>query len=178
MKHPRVLVVFYSRSGRTRILAHRIAEALIGDIEEIRAAPRMPGFFSYLQGKFQALFNIEPPCIPMMFDPFLYDIVVVGCPGTHASLPAPVRAFLNHRASRFQNVAYFTTSTGFVAERSLWLMSRLAQMRPMSCLAVSGGDVVRGSYGRRLKAFLGSLMQSWSTQTLLDPTEEILFKRL
>lgn len=176
-KHPKILIVFCSRSGHTRLLAHQLARHLMADVEELQPI-RRPGVFGSVQSAFESLLNLDRRLKPMQNDPFLYDIVLIGSPASRWSLAAPIRTFLAHRASRIHDVAFFATSDRGDCEHVFWQMSRLTETRPMATMAMPSWILETGGCSKLMKAFLGRLMQTWSMQTLLDPTPDLLFRRL
>ena len=55
MANLRTLVVYYSRSGTTRIIAEALSEALNSNIEEIVEANGRAGFFDYVCSLVEAI---------------------------------------------------------------------------------------------------------------------------
>ena len=113
------LVVFYSRTGRTRKVAETIAAGLGADMEELREATDRIGLRGYLRSLFDATLSRWVPIDALGRDPSRYDLVVVGTPVWVASVSAPVRAFLASNARRLPRVAFFVTEGGR-GERSVF----------------------------------------------------------
>ena len=77
----KAMILYYSRSGKTRKLAQRIQADLNADILEI--VPEVP-YGNYLQALIRAIkqrrANIMPKCVTPIPDLSGYDVVLIGYP--------------------------------------------------------------------------------------------------
>ena len=103
------LVVFYSLSGNTEVVAKTIAKELKADlcrVEEIRKRNR---FLAYLTGSFAAMRDKCSEIKPVALNVRDYDLIFLGSP-IWASRPVPaINAFIND--TNFKNkkvIAFFT----------------------------------------------------------------------
>lgn len=135
------LVVFFSRSGRTRALAEALRYAFNADIDEIRERHGRAGVMGFLRSGYEAVKRVEPLLLPAGCDPRDYRRVLVGGP-VWAALPcSPVRSYLAHHKGQFREVAFFCTYGGRGADRALAEMARIAGRKPRATLAVLDRDV-------------------------------------
>jgi len=132
------LVVFYSLTGKTRIVARAVAEELgatILEVEESRA--RTPGVLVYLTGGFAAVANRASDIKPIAVDVSQYDRVFVGSP-VWASRPAPaINSFIDKTDFEGRAVIPFVTLGGNSPATALTNMTAKIRTR--------GGDVT-GSF--------------------------------
>lgn len=106
----KVLVVYYSLSGRTKDIAERIQEKTGADIYEIKTAePLQTGPMFYAKVK-QQLKNGEYPALTGQMPDFeAYDMVFVGSPVWWYTVSTPVMAFLGQADFKGKKVVPFST---------------------------------------------------------------------
>jgi len=153
----RTLVVYYSRTGTTRLAAEAIAKALGADLEAIvDRTPRL-GLVGYLRCALEAgtkrLPSIERPAR----EPGDYELVVVGSPVWGASLSSPVRAYLEEHRRRLKAVAFFCTCGGRGGERVLAQMTGLASKEPVARLVLREAEVTRKRAWPKIERFCGAI---------------------
>lgn len=114
------LVVYYSLTGKTKLAAEAIAEALNATLVEItETKPRRLGFSVYLFGGFAAITNRGSKINPMNVDLKQYEKIFVGSP-IWASRPAPaVNAFIYKTNFEGRSVIPFFTMGGDSSEKAL-----------------------------------------------------------
>ena len=105
----KTLVVFYSRSGVTRLVAQAIASATGADIEEIRCLEAHEGPVGYGRSLYEVAFTRLPRIGELRLDPADYDRVVVGSPVWAGRLASPVTTFLKKHQSSIRSLASFIT---------------------------------------------------------------------
>ena len=159
MADPRILVVYYSRSGTTRKVAQSVAAALQCDSEEIVEGRSRSGILGYLRSVIEARRQIPARVALPVRDPSTYDVIVVGTPVWAWSVSSPVRAYMIANKGKFPALAFFCTLGGAGADRAFAQMQDLAGKRPAACLTVTAPDFASGSYRSRLTAFVESLRQ-------------------
>lgn len=140
----RALVVFHSRSGRTRRIARMLAARLHADVEEIQlagSADRAPG---YARCALQAAGGHAAYVKAARHDPASYDLVLVGSPVWCWSLPAPVRGWLKMHPLGAARVAFFCTMGGSGAERVFTQMQQACGKRARATLALTEAQVEAG----------------------------------
>jgi menaquinone-dependent protoporphyrinogen IX oxidase len=106
------LVVYYSLTGKTRLVAQTIAEALNAALVEIteKRPPVMP--FVYVSGSFAALTNRKSKINPINVDLKQYERIFVGSP-IWASRPVPaVNSFIYRTNFEGRSVVPFFTMGG------------------------------------------------------------------
>jgi len=153
----RILVVYYSRTGRTRKAAAELAWTLDCDIEEIFEPTARTGVFGYLRSLMEARRERSVPIAAPRRDPASYGLVVVGTPVWGWSVSSPVRAYLTATKPRLPDVAFFCTLVGAGAARAFAQMQRLAGKAPRAECAVSDREVASGVYRERVAAFARAL---------------------
>jgi flavodoxin len=84
----KTLVVYYSLTGKTRVVAGAIAEALNAPLVEITERRLMSLPFVYLSGSFAAFLNRGSQINPVDVDLKQYERIFIGSP-IWASRPAP-----------------------------------------------------------------------------------------
>jgi flavodoxin len=154
MIEDRILVVYYSRTGTTRKVAEHIAERLGADIEEIIDRKKRTGAIGWLMAGRDAgrrsLTEIEEP----RMDPGEYDLLVIGSPVWNDTVSTPIRTYITEYASRFNNLALFTTQgneeTGATAD-----MDALVGKAPIASIQLrKKQDVDSGDYAEKLEGFM------------------------
>ena len=115
MTHKKTLIIYFSRTGRTRRLAQRLAQLLGADTEEIECLRYRLGLFGwwrYLRAGFDSVQGNVPPIKPLNKDPADYDRILLGTPIWTSYPSLPIRAFLKDSPKLPSNVAAFLTYGG------------------------------------------------------------------
>jgi flavodoxin len=113
------LVVYYSLTDKTKLVAQIIAEALNATLVEITERRPIPMPFVYLSGGFAAFTNRGSEIKPVGVDLKQYDTIFIGSP-IWASRPAPaVNSFIYQTNFEGRSVIPFFTMAGDNADKAL-----------------------------------------------------------
>jgi len=113
------LVVYYSLTGKTRLVSQVIAEALNAKLVEIEEKRPIPIPFVYLSGGFAALTNRGREINPVDVDLKQYETIFIGSP-TWGSRPAPaINSFIYQTNFEGRSVIPFFTMAGDTSEKAL-----------------------------------------------------------
>lgn len=150
-----VLVVYFSRTGNTRIAAEELARQLKCDIQEIRAIPTYPlGFMGYQRALLHATLKRKSNIRLDQSNLAKYDLIVVGSPVWGGAISSPVRAFLDTYRSQIKDIAFFLTQGGsFGRERVLMQVQELCGKSPSSFLALTEKDMHQGTFRMKVASF-------------------------
>lgn len=156
-----MLVVFFSRSGTTRKVAHALAHAAAADLEELRESRSRGGFWGYFRSGFEATYRrSSSDLLPAARDPRNYDIVFIGGPTWSASAASPVRAYLEQHRTSLPDTGLFVTCRGPRADAALAQMAALLTKPPLAQLALPEPDVKR-SPAILVGEFLETALVAW-----------------
>lgn len=133
----KALVVYYSRTGRTRLLAQKIASALHATVEELVAVTDHQGVGGYLRAAVEGRFQHAAPLIPPQHDPDRFDLVVIGTPIWAGGVSSPVRSYLRQHVPALRRVAFFCTMMQRGCETAFRQMQQIAVRVPLARLAVT-----------------------------------------
>jgi menaquinone-dependent protoporphyrinogen IX oxidase len=156
MSEAKVLVVYFSRTGTTRLLASAIATMLGADLEEICDCSNREGPGGYLRSLLDAIRKRQVQVVPAGLDVSAYDLVVIGSPVWAGSVSAPVRSYLIENRARLAQVAFFCSFGGRGADKALHEMRELVGKPVVAECKVTAAEARQGAHAA-LAAFVGSL---------------------
>jgi flavodoxin len=159
IKQPKTLVVFFSRSGHTRRVAHSLAQHLNADLEELSAVQSRDGPIGYAQSALEAMLTLAPAIERPHHDGSGHELFVIGTPVWFWSLASPVRTWLLQAKLQHARVAFFCTMGGSGASRVFDAMTALAGHKPVSTLEISEHEV-DAHHSNKLDAFVHALQNS------------------
>ena len=111
------LVLYYSRTGRTALVAKSIAERLGCDIEGIEENKDRRGIFGYIIGGYEAIAKKSSSIGKLKQQPEKYDSIIIGQPVWGGMLVPAVRTLLKKHDLAPKQVALFATMDGSGGER-------------------------------------------------------------
>ena len=155
----KILVAFYSRSGKTKKVAEAISEILKCDKEEIFDIKSREGVVGFLSAGTDANLRRLTAIKEMKNNPSLYDLVIIGTPIWSANISTPIRTYLSLYKEDFKNVAFFCTRLGSDAEKVFADMKNLSQKTPITLLKLTSREVVRDQYMQKVKEFIKNLKE-------------------
>jgi flavodoxin len=113
------LVVYYSLTGKTRLVAQAVAESLDATLVEVEEKWPVPWPFVYVSGGFRAMTNRGSRINPVAVDSGQYDRIFIGSP-IWASSPAPaINSFIYQTDFEGRSVIPFFTMGGTSSEKAL-----------------------------------------------------------
>ena len=160
LPRPKALVVYFSRSGTTRLLAEGIARAMHADVEELKEQRSRRGLLGWLRSGYEGTYALSSETLPIEHDLSAYDLIFIGSPTWNKGLSSPVRGFLKQHHSDLPRVALFATCQGNGAANVIEQMSQLLPEPPLATLAMLERHVKRhyaGQVGELVEAALCSL---------------------
>jgi len=126
----KVLVVYYSLTGNTRLIAQAVAHKVGADLLEIRTA-RDPisklGFLRFPVSGFQALFRLAPRLRPVEVAPNEYDLLFIGTPVWAGGYAPAIRTFLSRFTLEGKKIALFCCCAVYAGRALDRLSSALAR---------------------------------------------------
>jgi flavodoxin len=155
------LVVFYSRTGNTSMVALKIASLFHADTDRILSRVSYDGFLGFPKAVFHSVTGRQVPIDPPKLMPDGYDLVIVGGPIWAGHIAPPVQTYLRQFRGRFKHVAFCLTHAGSPAASSFREMESLSGMRPAATLAVTAKDIAGGRYDFAVRSFLKTLEQQF-----------------
>lgn len=115
----KTLVVYYSRTGNTRVIAESIREVLEADIQEIKDLKDRSGILGFIGGmidsKRHPLTEISPPNINLKD----YDLIIVGSPGWGVKLTPAINTFINRTDFKDKKVVLFGVASARIKQKTL-----------------------------------------------------------
>lgn len=144
----KILVVYFSHSGNTRVIAEYIKDATNGDIFEIKPVNDYPEDYQAVvnQAKKEINANYRPELKTKINNIGPYDVIFVGSPDWWATIAPPVATFLSQYNLSGKTVIPFMTHEGSGMGHSV---SDIKKLCPAS--TVLEGLPVRGSNVRSAK---------------------------
>jgi flavodoxin len=157
MQKPRILVVYYSRSGTTRRIAEALSAALESSIEEVLETRDRTGAFGYWRSLVEARIKRAADILPARNDPSAFNLVVIGTPVWAWSVSSPIRAYLSANKQRLPDVAFFCTMGGRGSAAAFAQMQDIAGKAPLATCALTAEETAPGRRNLRLSAFIEAL---------------------
>jgi menaquinone-dependent protoporphyrinogen IX oxidase len=149
----KTLIVFYSRTGRTRTVAQDLSAQLGADLEELKETADRTGAAGYLRAGRDAMLKRPAELLPTTRRPGEYDLVVLATPVWSFTMCPAIRSWLQREAASLRAVAFVCTQGGSGAERTLRDMRELAGHDPLTTLVLRDRDIRAGACGAAVAAF-------------------------
>lgn len=165
---PRILVLYFSRTGTTRKLAESIAHATRADIEGLRERRSRRGIWGWLRSAYEGTYKRASEPLPLSRDLQDYDLVFVGSPTWNDALCSPVRGFLQRYGKSLRNVALFATCAERGADAVLQEMAELIASPPKAQLAIREYEVKR-SAAVQVGELVEQALVAWEKQESARP---------
>ena len=151
------LIVYFSRTGRTRNVAEAI-KALTGfDIEEIKEAKGRGGPIGWLKSGMESTRRMLPRIEALQHDQASYDLVVIGTPIWAANMSSPVRAYVTRHGSDIKKAALFCTGDGDNPEKAFAPITELLGKEPIATMGLIGEERESETATQRIEVFVADL---------------------
>ncbi|WP_250536103.1 hypothetical protein [Caballeronia sp. AZ10_KS36] len=135
----KVLVVCYSRTGKTRALGEALAARLQADLEVITEPVDRSGVLGFVRAIFDTVFARPVQLHAGCRDATAYELVVIGTPVWAGTVSAPVRAWLALNRRKLPYVAFFCTENARGETTAFRNMATLAGKQPVARCAIKQG---------------------------------------
>lgn len=155
----KTLVVFYSRSGRTKKVAGAISDILKCDKEEIFDIKSREGILGFLSAGTDANLRRLTAIKEIKNSPSLYDLVIIGTPFWSSNISTPIRTYLSLYKEDFKKLAFFCTRLGSDTKKVFDDMKNLSQKTPIALLELTAREVARDQYMQKVKEFVKNLKE-------------------
>jgi flavodoxin len=151
------LVVYYSRTGRTKTVGKAIAKELKADSDEIIDLKKRLGIINWFIAGSDAT-RRKLTKIKVKKKPESYDMIIIGTPIWGKNMTPAVRAYLTNHNLGGKKVCFFCTSGGDNVEKAFAEMKKLAPKSVIvGKLGIRMQEVKSDSYEEKVKSFVKSL---------------------
>jgi len=141
----KILIVYYSRTGITRKVAHALSEKLKCDVIPLIDHKNRKGPLGYLSCAAESATS-ERPMIEEVKDLVNYDFVIIGTPIWAMTMCGPVRTFLHKYKNELSKVAFFCTMGVSGDKDVFWEMERISGKDPIATASFTTADVKKGKF--------------------------------
>jgi len=153
------LLVFYSRTGRTKKIAELISTEMNCEYEEILDTKKRNGFIiGFIKSGFAATREKLTIIKTIQKDPKLYDIVILGTPIWNKRMTPAIRTYITENKNRFKSVAFFCTMGGKGGLETFESMTELCEKTPVSTLEITKKEIKNELHPDKIKNFSRQFM--------------------
>ena len=155
------LVVYYSRTGKTKKVGNLISEKISCDVEEIFDTKKRSGTLGVLRAGKDALLKKKLTTLEKIKkNPELYDLVIIGTPIWASNMSTPIRTYISEHKDKFRNVAFFCTEGSRGGVKCFENMAELCDKKPMATLEINKKEMKKEIYIDKIKDFVEEIKKS------------------
>jgi hypothetical protein len=173
MEAQRILVVYYSRTGMTRLLSNMLADELDCAVEELTDMRPRNGLFGFVARGIDGALERHTQLAPVREDPHDYELVIVATPVWNRSVCSAVRTYLSDKRARFRKLAFALAQSSVGRARVFQQMEELAGQEPITTLAVTESDFLRGGYRRKVSRFATRIRAYQAGQPIVQEADHL-----
>jgi len=155
----KILVIYYSRTGTTKKVAHEIAHELNCDLEEITTNKYKRGLIGYLMAVRDSYKGKLPMISKINSDLTRYDLIIIGTPIWSFTVAAPVRSFISYHRENFKRLVFFCTMGGSGAERAFKAMETISGNQAVAYLSLSSEQLKNIKISDLISPFISRINQ-------------------
>ena len=156
----KVLIVYYSRSGKTRNIAEVIAKKLGAELEGIVDHKNRKGLLGFITSGNEAHLKRVIPIERLKNEPKQYDLIIIGTPIWAGSLSSPVRSFLMEYKEVLPKLAFFTTCLGSDQQNVLLEMEEMIHQKPVAVMSITYRDAKKQFVSELVNTFIQNIEQN------------------
>jgi len=110
----KILIVYYSLSGNTHLIAEAIKEQSGADIERLKPLKDLDSEsgIRFFWGGMHAKMKQKPKLEPLKYDPNNYDLIFLGTPVWAWTLTPPIRSYFEMNDLSTKNLAIWNCAAG------------------------------------------------------------------
>lgn len=155
----RILIIYYSRTGKNKKIAQELARKLSCNLEEIIDTAKRDGLWGYFLSGMQATLKMKARIKPVKNDPGKYDTVVIIAPLWISVLPPAVRTYLSENREKIKNAVLVSVcgSGSTVNIMAIPDFESLIGKKALASLILSEKEY-EGNYENKLNNFLKEIL--------------------
>lgn len=153
------LIVFYSRSGRSRIVASELNRVIDADREEITTSFQRYGLISYLSSGWSALTRNPVSINSPRYQARHYPLVIIGGPNWAGHVSTPLLSWLDQEGTELGRYAIWVTQGGTGAGKVIRQLEDEIGHPPAATLVLSNAEIDSGKYKSKLGQFAAELVE-------------------
>jgi flavodoxin len=155
-----ILIVYYSRTGRTKKIAETIQSAINCEIERIQDLKNREGIIGWFSAGREAARKSTTKIKNVQYNPSEYEVVIIGSPTWNGHVSVPIRTYIQQNQEDLTNVALF--STGDVDKWSaIEDMKEMIKKRVLiSMHLIREDEIDNNKYHKKVGAFVEKIKSS------------------
>lgn len=155
----RILVVYYSRTGNTRIAAEALAVRLGADLEELREDRDRSGLLGYLAAAREAMMRNDTVLLATQRNPAIYDLVILAQPVWAFTAVPAMRTYVQQHLENIRKVALVATQDGAGAKQTFAAMEEMLGQAPVATLILNSKAIRNGQMDPALGDFIARIQE-------------------
>ena len=165
----KILIAYYSRTGRTARVARDIAARTGGDIERIQDPRHRIGCLGYLEAIRDAVRGAPARIPPITRKPSDYAMTIIGTPVWAWKMTPAVRAYLRQTQQQLGHVAFFVTSGDTDVAKIVTPMEALVGVRAIASIGFNSRQLNdQKLYEEKLRSFLAAIGYSTTASATVE----------
>lgn len=156
----KTLVLYYSRTGTTKILAELIAKELNCDLEEIIDRKNRQGAVNWLIAGKDAFKNRLTEINDIKKDLKMHDLIIIGTPVWAGTITPAIRSFLEKYKHEIKNIAFFSTMGGENPGKTFSELEKVSGKKPLAILPLRTKEVRNNQGQDKIKDFVKEINQN------------------
>ena len=153
----KILVVYYSRTGKTRAIGEAIAEKLKADLDEITDLKKRSGPIGFLRAGYDST-RKKSTRISAKINPESYNMIVIGTPIWNNNMTPAVRTYISDHDLSGKNLAFFCTGGGSNFDKTIEEMKKLVSKSVvLGTMGISKNELESDTYKEKIETFTAAL---------------------
>lgn len=157
MENKKILIVYYSRTGKTKNAAEKLNEELDCDIEEIYDRVSRKGILGFIKSGHDATKGKMTAITGEIKDVSVYETIIICTPIWAGHVSSAIRTYIMLNKDKLKNVAFLSTGAGSNASAVFNDMQELCQLEPVTKVLISGKDIKEGKMEKKLREFASKI---------------------
>lgn len=151
----KTLIVYYSRTNKTKEIANKLQKELNCDIEEITDGEKYKGKLGFMKGGMNATMGRPSDINPISKNPSDYDLVIVGTPVWSSNMAPPVFSYLIKYRDQIKDMASFCTCMGGGYDKTLEKIAFVSGKKQISTMFLTSKDIENPD--KKINTFINNL---------------------